>query len=130
MSQMTDYLENALVNHVLRNTALTSPTTVYLALYDVSPTDTGVAGTEVAGTGYSRQSITFTAPSDGATSNSNSISLTNGSGGNWTVGAVGVMDASTGGNMLLYGTLAGGSKTVADGDTITFSAGDIDVTLA
>jgi len=127
---MTNYLENALVNHVLRNTALTSPTTVYLALYDASPTDTGTGGTEITGTGYSRQSVTFTAPTNGSTSNSSTLSFTNGSGGNWTIAAVGIMDASSGGNMLFHGTLTGGSKTVADGDTITFNAGDLDITLA
>jgi len=130
MAALTDYLENALLDHVLRNTALASPTTVYLALFDASPTDTGAGGTEITGTGYSRQAVTFAAPVDGATSNSNQINLTNASGGAWSVAAVGIMDANSGGNMLCYGTLTGGTRTVDDGDTLTFNAGDIDITLA
>ncbi len=33
MSDMSNYLEDALANHVFRNTSLTSPTTVYVALF-------------------------------------------------------------------------------------------------
>lgn len=46
---MTDYLESAIGNHVLRNTALTSPVTVYLALWIGDPTDTEAGGAEVTG---------------------------------------------------------------------------------
>ena len=53
MSEMSNYLENALVNAVLRNTSYTSPATVYLALYTSDPTDAD-AGTEVSGTSYAR----------------------------------------------------------------------------
>ena len=39
MAEMSNYLENALINATLRNTGYTSPTTVYLALYTTDPTD-------------------------------------------------------------------------------------------
>jgi len=42
---------------------------------------------------------------------------------------MGIFDASTGGNLLWHGILSA-SKTVEDGDTITFSAGNIDLTMA
>ena len=46
----TDYLENKLLAHTFSNTAYTSPSTVYVALYTVAPTDSS-AGTEVTGGG-------------------------------------------------------------------------------
>lgn len=126
MSSFSDYLENALLNHVFRNTSLTSPTTTYLALYTVSPSDAG-GGTEVSGSGYARQAITFGAPSGGAISNTAQVSFT-ASGGNFgTVVAVGIFDASTAGNLLAWDAIT--SATVNNGDTIQFPIGDIDVTL-
>lgn len=126
MSTFSDYLENALLNHVFRNTSLTSPTTTYLALYTVSPSDAG-GGTEVTGGGYARQAITFGAPSGGAISNTSQVAFT-ASGANFgTVVAVGIFDASTGGNLLAWDAIT--SATVNDGDTIQFPIGDIDITL-
>ncbi len=46
MAEMSNYLENALINVTLRATAYTAPTTVYLALYTSDPTDADT-GTEV-----------------------------------------------------------------------------------
>lgn len=126
MSTFSDYLENAVLNHVFRNVALTSPATVHLALYTVSPSDAG-GGTEVTGSGYSRQSITFGAPSGGAIANTNLVSFT-ASGGNFgTIVAVAIFDNSTGGNMLAWDAIT--SATVNDGDSIQFPIGDIDITL-
>lgn len=64
MSQMTNYLENALFNHVLRDTPYTSPSTLYVALHTADPTEVGATG-EVSGSSYARQAITFVAPTDG-----------------------------------------------------------------
>lgn len=126
MSSFSDYLENAALNHVFRNTSLTSPAAVYLALYTVAPTDAG-GGTQVTGAGYARQAITFGAPSGGAISNTSAVSFT-ASGGNYgTVVAVGIFDASTGGNLLAWDGIT--SATINDGDTLNFPIGDIDITL-
>lgn len=43
MSSFSDYLENKVLDHVFGNTALVSPTTVYLALFTANPTDAGGA---------------------------------------------------------------------------------------
>lgn len=126
MSSFSDYLEDAVLDHAFRNTALTSPTTVYLALYTVAPTDAG-GGTEVSGGGYARQSITFGAASGGAMSNTAAVSFT-ASGANFgDVLAVGIFDALTVGNLLAWDGIT--SATVNDGDTIEFAIGDIDLTL-
>jgi len=126
MSSFTDYLENAALNHVFRNTALTSPAAVYLALFTVAPTDAG-GGTEVTGSGYARQAITFGAPSGGAIANTGAVSFT-ASGGNFgSVVAVGIFDAATAGNMLAWDAIT--AATVNDTDTLEFAIGDIDITL-
>ena len=128
MAEMSNYLENALINATLRNTSYTTPTTVYLALYTSDPTDAD-SGTEVSGTSYARQSITFGSPSNGVTTNSAAIEFPQ-AGGSWgTVAYVGIRDALTGGN-LLYHTPLDASKTIATGDVFRIAAGSLSVTLA
>ncbi len=41
MGSKADYLENKVLEHVLKNTSYTSPVTVYCALFTVAPTDAG-----------------------------------------------------------------------------------------
>lgn len=126
MSSFSDYLENELLDHVFRNSALTSPTAVYAALYTVAPTDAG-GGTEVSGNGYARQSITFGAASGGAIANTADVDFT-ASGGNFgAIIAVGIFDASSGGNLLAWDAVS--STTINDGDTFRIATGDLDITL-
>jgi hypothetical protein len=128
MAEISNYLENALVNATLRNTAYTSPTTVYLALYTSDPTDAD-SGTECSGTAYARQSITFGAPSNGVTTNSAAIEFPQ-AGGSWgTITHIGIRDALTTGN-LLYHTPLDASKTIATGDVFRVAIGSLSVTLA
>jgi hypothetical protein len=128
MSEMSNYLENALINATLRNTSYTSPTTVYLALYTTDPTDAD-SGTEVSGNAYARQSITFGAPSNGVSTNSAAIEFPQATGAWGTVAYVGIRDASTAGN-LLYHTPLDASKTIATGDVFRVAVGSLSVTLA
>jgi hypothetical protein len=128
MSEISNYLENALINATLRNTAYTSPTTVYVALYTTDPTDADT-GTEVSGNGYARQSVTFSAPSDGATSNSAAVEFPQATGSWGTVAYIGLLDASSGGN-LLYHTPLDASKTIATGDVFRIAIGSLTVTIS
>jgi hypothetical protein len=128
MAEMSNYLENALVNATLRNTSYTSPATVYLALYTNDPTDADT-GTEVTGGSYARQSITFGAPSNGESTNSAAIEFPQ-AGASWgTVTHIGIRDAVTTGN-LLYHTALDASKTIATGDVFRIAVGSLSVTLA
>ena len=128
MAEMSNYLENALINATLRNTSYTTPSTVYLALYTSDPTDAD-SGTEVSGTSYARQSITFGAPSNGVSTNSAAIEFPQ-AGGSWgTVTHVGIRDASTSGNLLFH-TALDASKTIATGDVFRIAIGSLSVTLA
>jgi hypothetical protein len=127
MAEMSNYLENALVNATLRNTSYTSPATIYVALYTTDPTDADT-GTEVAGNGYARQSVAFSAPSNGATSNSAAVEFPQATGSWGTVAYIGLRDASSGGN-LLYHTALDASKTIATGDVFRIAIGSLSVTL-
>ena len=128
MAEFSNYLENALINVTLRATSYTAPTTVYVALYTSDPTDADT-GTECSGTSYARQSVTFSSPSNGATSNSAAVEFPQ-AGGSWgTITHIGIRDASTAGN-LLYHTALDASKTIATGDVFRIAAGSLSVTLA
>jgi hypothetical protein len=128
MAEMSNFLENALINATLRNTSYTSPTTTYLALYTSDPTDADT-GTEVSGGSYTRQPITMGAPSNGASTNSASIEFSQATADWGIVAYVGIRDALTSGN-LLYHTALDTSKTIANGDIFKITAGNLSVTLA
>lgn len=128
MAEMSNYLENALINATLRNTSYTSPATVYVALYTTDPTDADT-GTEVSGNGYARQSVTFGAPSNGASVNSGAVEFPQATGSWGTVAYIGLRDASSGGNLLYHSPLDA-SKTISTGDVFRISAGNLSVTLS
>lgn len=130
MSQLSDYAEKLVLDWMMTTGAATRPTSWYVALYTATPSDSG-GGTEVSTGGYTRQSVTFGAAATpgGTTSNTNTVSWT-ASGANYgTVTSIGIFDASTTGNLLWWGPLTA-SKTVNDGDTLQFTAGNIALTLA
>jgi hypothetical protein len=128
MAELSNFLENELIDHILRNAAWASPTTIYVALYTSDPTDADT-GTEVTGGSYARQSVAFNAPSDGATDNTSDITFPTATAAWGTVTHVGLRDAVSGGNLLFHSPLTA-SKVVGNGDTFKFNAGDLDVSLA
>lgn len=127
MAEMSNYLENALINGTLRATSYTAPTTVYVGLYTTDPTDANT-GTEVSGGSYARTSATFGAPSNGVTTNSAAVTFPTATGTWGTVGWIGILDASTSGN-LLYHTPLTSSKSITSGDIFTIAIGNLSVTL-
>lgn len=128
MAEMSNYLENALINATLRATTFTSPATVYVSLHTADPTDDG-SGTEVSGGSYARQSASFAAPSNGASATNADITFPQAT-GNWgTVTHIGIWDASTSGN-LYYHTALDASKTIDTGDIFKIASGSLTVTLA
>lgn len=134
MSALSDSAEKLLLDFLMTTGTATRPTAWYVALYTSAPNDASTGstgGTEVSGSGYARQAVTFAAGTSpgGTTTSTNSQSFT-ASGGNFgTVTHMAIIDASSGGNMLWHGGLTT-SRTVNDGDTLTFSTGNIDLTLA
>ena len=127
---MSNYLENALINATLRNTTYTAPATVYVSLWTSDPTDAG-SGTEVStsGTSYARQSVTFGAPSNGASLNTTAVEFPQATASYGTVGWIGINDASTSGNLLYHSPLTT-SKTIDTGDIFKIAIGSLSVTLS
>ena len=130
MAGFSDYLEDKVLDHVFGGNAYSAPSTLYVALYTVAPTDTG-GGTEVSGGGYVRQSSAFTVSGTNPTTASNSaaVEYPTATADYGTVVAVGIFDASSSGNLLAYANLTT-SKVVSTGDVFRFNTGDLDITLA
>jgi len=130
MAALSDHAEALLLDWLMTNGTATRPTAWYVALYTAAPSDSG-GGTEVSGNGYARQAVTFAAATSpgGTTSNTGAVTYT-ASGGNWgTITHIGIHDALSGGNLLWHGAMTA-SKIVNDGDTLEFSIGNIDLTIA
>jgi hypothetical protein len=130
MGAFSNYLEEKIVEHFLRNSAVASPATIYLALFESDPGE-DASGTETSFTSYARQVSTWTAL-DGAGQTKNVGAVTFPANGNASAAAVithaAIFDAATGGNALLYGPLAA-SKTLAVGDVLSFAANALALTL-
>lgn len=139
MTAKSDFLENALIDWFWRGQAApTLPADLHFGLFTTAPSDAG-GGTEVSGGGYARVAVTrslanfagtqgagtttASTGSSGQTSNNAAITFPTPS-GNWgTVVAVGVFDAATGGNLLVWSNLTT-PKTVNNGDPApSFAAG-------
>ena len=130
MAALSDHAEALLLDWMMTTGSATRPTAWYIALYTAAPSDSG-GGTEVSTGGYARQSATFAAATSpgGTTSNTNTIQFT-ASGANYgTITHIGIFDAVSGGNLLWHGAMTA-SRVVNDGDTLEFSAGNIDLTIA
>ena len=125
---MSDYLENEILDHILRNAAYTPASTVYIGLSTGSFGDDN-SGTELSGSGYARQSIAFDAASGGATDNTSAVDFPTATGSWGSVSHYGLFDASSSGNLLIHGAFSA-AKTVASGDILRIAAGELDITAA
>ena len=129
MSDLSNYAEDALVDHLLGTSAFTMPTNCYLALYTaISDAEAGT-GTECVASGYARQLVAFGASSGGAASNS-AIETFGPLSGTGTITHAGLNDTVTSGNPLTALKALTASKAWTDGDSIQFAVGDIDFDLA
>jgi hypothetical protein len=126
-----EFLSQKLLNQIFGGTAYTFPTTLYLALFSVTPT-VSTTGTEATGTSYARVAIVcnttnWPAISGSTTTISNGVAFTfPTAGGNWSSGSnmsgAGFFDASSSGNLLYWGDLTV-PKPVFSGDTASFAVG-------
>lgn len=122
----SNYLENKILDHVLGGNAYTAPANLYVALYTSNP-DEDNSGTEVSGTNYARKAVTFTV--SGATASNGTVTFDAAGSGGWgTISHVGIMDASTSGNLLFYGAVTT-SKQIDEGDTFQISANNLTISL-
>lgn len=125
----SDFLENAILNHILGATPYSAPANIHIGLFTVAPNDAG-GGTECSAGNYARKSVA-----------NNTTNFPNASGGSKSIGtqqdfvqanadwatlanpvvAFGLFDAATLGNLLYWGWLgsdAGKIFTADVGDNI------------
>lgn len=128
MAEMSNFLENELYDHVLRNAAYTSPTNIYVSLHTADPTDAGT-GTEVSGGSYARTAVTMGAPTNGSGTNSADVQFPQCTADWGSVSHIGIWDATTGGNMLFHSPLDT-TKNLTTGDVFKIASGSLTVTFA
>lgn len=128
MAQMSNYLEEKLIDLVFRNTAFATPGTVYVALYSTDPTDADT-GTELTGDGYARVAVTIGAPVDGVSLNTVDVVFPAAT-ADWTaVSHIAIRDALTAGNMLMHKALPA-PVSILSTNTFRIPTGDLSVTFA
>lgn len=124
---VADYLETQWIQYAFTATAMgTRPTAWYIALHSADPTDVGNVG-EISGSGYARQSTTWT-QTVGQVTNDGAVTFPTVITTPYTVGWVSIHDASTTGNCLYQGALSV-AKTLAVGDALTFAIGELILTV-
>ena len=134
----SQYLSQKLLDHFTGVASYTAPTTVYLALFSVTPSEVG-GGTEGTGASLARKSITAggtnwntaTAASPSLSDNKTIIqfaaaSATLSGGANQV--AWGLFDDPSAGNLLFFGQLTT-PKPVMVGDSPNVPIGDLDLII-
>ena len=132
MGSISDYLENAWINHMV-GTAYTQPATVYLALCTADPTDaaTGASCNECANANnYARVACTFGTAASRAIANSGTVTFPTASGSWGTASHFVITDSATygAGNVLAHGALTT-PKAIVNGNTPSVAAGQISVSV-
>ena len=123
----TNFLETEILDHVFAGAAYTAPSTKYVGLFTAISDGEAGSVTEVSGDTYARQAMAFT--TSGATTSNNAAVEFPTAGASWgTITHVGIFDASTSGNLMVYATLTA-SKAITTGDVFRVPSGDFDITL-
>jgi hypothetical protein len=130
MAEMSDFLENALLNATLNGTTYTSPAAVYVGLFTNNPNDDN-SGTEVSGGSYARKAASFATASGtgGSVATDADIEFDQATGDWGIITHVAIFDALTTGNLLYHSALTS-NKEIATGDIFKIASGSLTVTLA
>jgi len=124
----SNYLKPRIIDHLLGTTTWTNPTSVQLALYTSNPTAADNGNEVLGGRGYTRQTLTFTAPSGGATQNSGAVDFGPATNSWGDVSHWGIRDNS-GANLLIFGAWNSPDSPV-NGDDYILQSGDLDITAS
>jgi len=133
MGSLTNFAENAMVNHVSTSIAYTPAATVYLAFATADPGEaaTGASMSEVANAnGYARTAITFGAAAARRVTQSGAVTFPEATGGWGTVTHWAVVTSATygAGDCLAYGAL-NASFTVVAGNIRTVPTANVYVEI-
>lgn len=142
MTAASDYLENKVLDHVLRYSTApyTAPSTLYLALFvntsgnAATNLEAGTLTDEVAtagSTAYARKTVTFAAASSGSSATNATVTFDTATASWGTITHVAIVDGGTrgAGNVLFYGAVTT-SKTIDTGDTFQVTSGNLTISLA
>jgi hypothetical protein len=122
---LSTYSSDKLIDHVLRNTAWTMPTNVYVSLHTADPALTGA--NEEAGGWYARKVASFAAADTTSVVTDAALTWAAVTGSQVTITHIGIWDAITTGNFLW-------SKDVADlvyeiGEQPIIGSGNLSITI-
>jgi len=131
MAAFSNYLQNKLIDWLLRGQSYTPPTTVYVGLFTTDDNAANNSGVEVSGGSYARVSVSSALANWAGTQSTGSTSVSSGTSGTtsnnnvltfpaptaaWgSIQGIGIFDAATAGNLLFYAPLTT-AKTVNNGD--------------
>jgi hypothetical protein len=136
MSAASNYLENKVLDHTLRNASFTQPSGLFIGLFKNNALGNLEAGTltdeiSTSGTAYARKAVTFGNAASGSASNSATVTFDAATAEWGTVTAIAILDGDTEGsdNVLFYGNLTT-AKLIETGDTLQFVSNNVTVSLA
>lgn len=138
-NEISDYLADELLDHVFNNAAYTAPGTTWIALATASISDSTTGSTigEPSGGSYARAQVnvnggaapTWDLAASGIVDNGGTITFATATAAWGTVTGVGIIDASSNGNLLFYDN-AQTDQVVGSGDLWRYNAGDLDVVMS
>ena len=133
MANLTDGYENEILNGLTGETPLTTPTTVYVALFTADPTDSGSVTNELPSTGaYARVALTGIFPTAsgaaGSVANDTQLDFTTATADWATVSHVGLMKSGTQGTADMMVWIALDSAiTILNTQVFSFSIGNLTI---
>ncbi len=125
----------AVLNYIFGNTSdFDTQPTIHVGLFTAAPGEDGTGGTEVSGNAYARvvaaaavwANATNADPS--VLDNATAINFPTPTGSWGTVTHFGIFDAASAGDIIAIGALTA-SRSIQNGDTVSFPIGDLDITL-
>lgn len=128
----SDYLENKLLDHLLKGATYTPETNLFVGLFIADPGDAFTDGTECSGTGYTRITHnTWNTAAAGSATNSAAITFATATAAWGTITYVGILNSltATASTNILAAAALDTSKVVANGDTVTFADTALKFTL-
>jgi len=133
----SNYLKNAILNHVFRNIQIPIEPLLYHAYFTVAPTDS-TAGTEPTGNAYARQVLnnnlsSWSPTAGGFKLNALNVTFPIATGNQGSITHSGIFNLATGGQLLGYGVLNNGVSDVPfpvpQNSQIIFDPGTIKLSL-
>jgi len=132
MTAASNYLENKILDHVLRVASFTQPSGLWLALFTGNPGESGSFANEIAtsGSAYARQTITFASASGGVSANDATVTFPVATSSWGTITHVAIVDNATrgSGNVLYYSAVTV-AKTIGTSDQFQITTGNLTISL-